>query len=278
MWGLRGVGRLLGVVTQKPGVRILMYHKVSDEDLFLSIPPNVFEAQMAYVSRHYHVMGLAECIDRLRAGQPIPPRAVVVTFDDGYADNYTHAYPVLKRYGVPATIFVTAEYMGTNRRLPHDEGVGVRSGNGRLLTWEQVRQMAQDGIAVGSHGLSHARLKKLPDALLQRELAESKRVIEARLGRPVEHFSYPFGTWLDLDERVIAEVERCGYAGACTALEGLNNGAASPYRLRRTMVEASDTPFLFRRLLGGDLDILSIKDSRVVRTLKRGYNRWLVTP
>ncbi len=207
---------------------------------------------MAYLAGGgYRVLPLAELADRLAARAPLPDRAVVLTFDDGFRDNYEHAFPVLQRYAMPATIFLVAGYVGTER-LPVLTGAPVVP---RPLDWAQVREMHGRGIEFGSHTLTHPPLSRLPHDAAWREIRESRQVIEDHLGAPVRAFCYPRG---DFDRAVKAMVREAGYRVACTTRPGVNAARSDPFALRRTYVGPHDTPAEFARKLEGGYDALQV--------------------
>ena len=142
---------------------------------------------MEYLARsQYCLLSLSDAVRRLASREPMPDRSVVVTLDDGFVDNYEHALPILRRSGVPATVFLTVSYIGTDR-LPTLSRTDFVP---RPLSWEQVREMHRAGIEFGSHTLTHPMLSEVPLNRARLEIAESRRRIES-LGVPVSLFCYP---------------------------------------------------------------------------------------
>ncbi len=147
-----------------------------------------------------------------RTPEPLPRRPVVLTFDDGYRDNYDLAWPLLKQYSFTATIFLVSDTIGGYNDFDAD----LAGDSVPMLSWEQVREMRSAGIAFGSHTRSHPRsLTELDDQTLRHELAGSKAVLEKGLNAPVDQFSYPHD---QLDSRVEAAVEASGYRLACAGV------------------------------------------------------------
>ncbi|HBU08687.1 MAG TPA: hypothetical protein DEA99_05810 [Candidatus Omnitrophica bacterium] len=133
--------------------------------------------------RKYNIVSLEELTDLIKNKKKIPSGTVAITFDDGYLDNYTHAYPVLKKYNIPATIFVVI-----NR-------IGRHLGNDDYMSWNQIRELSESGlITIGSHSMNHPNLSEInSEEQLKEEVFESKKILEKELNQEVKFFSYPFG-------------------------------------------------------------------------------------
>lgn len=187
---------------------VLMYHSVSpyDEDPYeVCMTPQRFEQQMHWLRRRGLCgVSMRELLDGLAVRRA---RGLVgLTFDDGYQDFVTYALPVLERYGFTATAFVLAGRLG-------GENAWSRPGPKKeLLTANQVRQMADAGIEIGSHGLKHVSLPEVDDTELHAETARSRAILQPLTGQQIEGFCYPYG---HLDSRVVAAVEAAGYDYAC---------------------------------------------------------------
>jgi peptidoglycan/xylan/chitin deacetylase (PgdA/CDA1 family) len=200
------------MVADGPNPTILMYHGVGDPSIKLktmNIPMDAFEKQMAFFHRHnYHVISLDELVTLLKGKKRAPFKTIVLTFDDGYEDNYTRAYPVLKKYGFPATFFLVTSFL---------EGEQVFSGaKVKFLTRDQIREMMSSGLVTfGSHSKNHLFLPFLNDDLSRMgdEIAGSKNDLERLLGRPVKFFCYPRGGYNDDAKKLVREA---GYDAAVT--------------------------------------------------------------
>jgi peptidoglycan/xylan/chitin deacetylase (PgdA/CDA1 family) len=230
--------------------RILYYHRVDDDDQRSCVRPEQFSNQMEYLSAHaYRVIDLEELRRTLVTGRALPAQSVVLTFDDGFADNYIQAYPILRRFGFPATIFLTVGFIGT-AELP------VLSGTHRPvrpLSWQQVCEMGEHGISFGSHTLTHASLPRLGKEELRREVYSSRLLLEEKLGRGVPFFCYPKG---ELTTTVKAFVQQAGYEGACSTYPGAVRAASDLFALPRTYIGRDDTLSDFRKKLCGAYDLL----------------------
>jgi len=250
----------------RPGLRILMYHRVRAASAYdqLSVHPDRFERQMAALRRSGPVLPLDAALDSMQRGAIHEP-IFAVTFDDGYLDNLQVALPILQAHAIPATIFVTVAFCDQSTRHPRyaDEP-------GRLhLDWDEVRELAGHvGISIGSHTLTHPHLPRLAASDAQREIAESRLRIQAQTGRPVAHFCYPSG---DLREREAQLARSAGYRSAVTVAPGLNRAGADPYRLRRTEVTDRDVGSAFALKLAGSYDGLhALLHWRRLRQFERG--------
>lgn len=207
---------------------ILMYHRIDDQSAAsaLSVSPESFARQMAFLHRHARVVPLGDIAERIKRGDPPDRGAAAITFDDGFASVYTEAYPVLRTYGMPATVFIVTDWVGA-------EG---------YMTWEQIRELAANGVAIGAHTRTHPWLPAVDDARLRDELAEARRLLRAQAPGSAEHFSYPMGAY---DARVKRAVQAL-YADACATNPGRRNSWRDPYALKRLRISrSSDHLFVF---------------------------------
>ncbi len=211
-------------------VPILMYHYISvpppDADIYrldLSVRPREFEAQMEWLAvNEYHPIRLMDLADALWNGSPLPEKAIVLTFDDGYIDNYQNAFPVLKNYRFPATFFVITQFNDDNK-----------SG---YMSWSQLGDMARAGMEIGSHSVDHPDLRAKSQAFQNQEIAGSKQTIELRLGVPVRSFAYPSGKY---DARTLQILQSSGYMAAVTEIQGIRQTSDKPFELKRIRIRGS---------------------------------------
>lgn len=214
---------------------ILCYHRVKDEaDSYLR-PTRVldFDRQMEYLSTRYHPMSLGRMVQCLRDGIVLPAKAIAITFDDGYRDNYENAYPVLRKYRVPATMFLATDFIGTGVLPAWEEGYYTGE-KALMLSWDQVREMSDAGVSFGSHTLSHPFLARIPRKRREDELCRSKEIIEQQIGRPVTLFAYPSG---DFDRDTEEAVRQAGYDAAVSIRAGKNRRCDDVYALRRNVIQ-----------------------------------------
>ena len=221
-------------------IPILGYHRVGafKGDHVPTVSPDAFARQLAFLARgRYRVVGLDDVAARLDRGEPLPRRSVVITFDDGYEETHSVAWPLLKQFGFPATVFVTPGEVGWPG----------------FATWEQVTELARDGMTIGSHTMHHNYLPLVSADRLPDELAESRRVIEERIGRPVRFLSYPVGGFT---AEVQAVARQAGYLAACTTNRMASPNGVDRFALRRIKVTERDGhPLLFWAKVSGYYDV-----------------------
>jgi peptidoglycan/xylan/chitin deacetylase (PgdA/CDA1 family) len=245
-----GLHRLHRLWSRAAQVRILYYHSISDAPIRSSVSPKAFEKQIEYlIHGGYTLLSLADAVDRLAAGAPLPDKSTVITLDDGFQDNYSNALPILMRFNVPATIFLTVGYIGTDS-LPTLTRTDFMP---RPLDWREVKDLQACGIEFGSHTLTHPMLTTVPLDVARREIGESKRRLEDRLGAEVRFFCYPRG---DLNGAVKAIVRDEGYRAAASTIPGLNDRRTDLLALRRTYIGRHDSPAEFAKKMEGAYDLL----------------------
>ena len=205
---------------------ILMYHHINGVAYLelTSVSPQSFDQQMAYLKNHkYNVIRLDELVKAINQGKKLPRKTAVLTFDDGYDDNYTYAFPILKKYGFPAVFFIPTDLINTHG----------------FMTWDQLKVMAEDGMEIGSHTRAHIYLPTYPSFdRVKDEIAGSKKVLEERLGIKINYFCYPSGGF---DEEIKNLLKEAGYKGACTTNRGSNRFNKDVYELKRIRMKDNNT-------------------------------------
>lgn len=228
---------------------ILVYHRVNDVSRDnLTTSTARFAEHLETLKRHYPVLGLSAAVTALREGRYLGPNVVVITFDDGYADNHDNAAPILERFGLPATFFVTAAIVGSREAFEHDRKSPHRF---ETLTWNQVRSLAARGFEIGSHGLTHRNLARCSAEDARREVVESRAIIEKELGLPVPAFAYPFGGQDDVTPDVLAQIRAAGYELIASAYGGANVGTIEPLNILRTGMSGSFDSLALRATIEG---------------------------
>lgn len=210
---------------------VLMYHSIDHNDKMtkLSVSPESFERQMKFLhDNRYNAVTLERIASYIANKEKVPPRTVAITFDDGFYNNYQYAYPVLKKYNIPATIFVITDKVG-------------KPG---WLGWKEIRQMSDSGlVTIGSHTRSHLWLPSFRQDIRKKELEGSKDILEKKLGRKVELFCYPVGAF---DERVKKDVKAAGYICAVATNPGRFAPSGDVYKIKRIKISrTSDNLFVF---------------------------------
>lgn len=238
-------------------VPILMYHSVSD-NLFgkkhpyyqINTSPNIFARQMKWLhDAGYQTLSLGELRERTETGI-VPPKTVVITFDDGYQDFYSDAFPAMRKYGYTGTMFLaTGRIQDTPARF---EGVDY-------LTWQEVGELHREGVEFGSHTVSHPDLRSLGPEEIDYELCFSKETIEDRLGTPVRSFAYPFA-FPEEDSSFIRfledQLKSYGFETAVSTVLGRAENHDSRFFLPRLPVNSWDDYALFHAKLEGGYDWL----------------------
>ena len=188
-----------------------MYHQIrhASEDMelhSLCVSPEKFERQVKFfLERGFRTISLDELVGAKQGVGNNLQKTFVITFDDGYLDNYTNAFPILLKHELSATVFLVSDYVGEIKCWGSRKGM-------RLMTWSQAREMSKHRISFQSHTCTHPDLTKLDSKSALPELKNSKIKIEDALGVPVRHFAYPFARY---DERTIELVKEVGYRSAC---------------------------------------------------------------
>ena len=222
------------VVASVAPVPILLYHSI-DETTSSSyarwtVPPAIFEEQMSWLAEQgYHALTISELVAALVGGTPLPPRTTAITFDDGFRDFLTGAWPVLQRHGLPATLYLAAGYMGRSSTWLRRCGQHDR----RMLSWSEIRSMLGPGIEFGSHSYAHLQLDLLPPHEAMVQISGSKAVIENNLGCPIYSFAYPHG-YSSRQSRLL--VQQAGYRSACKVNTAWSQPGESQFELSRIIM------------------------------------------
>jgi peptidoglycan/xylan/chitin deacetylase (PgdA/CDA1 family) len=289
--------------------RILTYHN------FQSSGEEAFEQQCEHIRHAYNPVTLEQVTAFVRDGKTLPPNSVALTVDDGYRDFYLHAYPVLRRHQIPATVFLMTNFLDriewpwwdqlryaffktTLDSVPlaiakpdqvplHDsasrerafektaESLKLVPNTARLdfiaklpetfkiempahpptglepMTWDEVREMAANGISFGAHTKSHPILGMISDDQLREEIEGSKQRLQDELGRAPVHFCYPNGRATDIGDRVRGAVEQAQFSAAVSTESGWNEPGSDPYMLKRLSMETGASKFYFRQQVAG---------------------------
>lgn len=292
-------------------LRVLTYHRVAPLDerpelcpALISATPETFRRQMEHLAARYRAVSINDVLRAARGGEPLPPRAVLITFDDAYRDFAEHAWPVLRGLGLPAALFVATDYPDHPRRgfwwdrlyhalcattarslaapigelpladpaarrqaydrlkvyvkeLPHDDAMrlvdklcqrlDVAPAPGAVLCWAELRELAQQGLALGAHTRSHPLLNRVSLARARAEALGSLDDLRHRLGSAPPIFAYPSGGW---DQDVVRALRESGFELAFTTGRGVNDlSTADPLRLLRINVGQRTSLVLLRAQL-----------------------------
>lgn len=250
------------------GIPVLMYHHVNPEGDFINVKPRLFEAQIKYLKESgYTPLDSTELLEILSGARITPEKPIVITFDDGWLNNWTFAFPVLEKFGLKAVIFVVTSLIHDDgRRMRSDEGPVnglplhrdcqrmIEAGSARevMLSWKEIREMEASGlIDIQSHTHTHKRWDKLyPDkkermVVLSEELKTSKEIIEHKLSKPCNALCWPWGIY---DDEYIEAAKAAGYNLLFTTEKGANTSASEPWRIKRLVIGNIGTFALRKKL------------------------------
>ena len=224
-------------------IPILMYHYVStppaDADAYrvdLSTAPDLFAAHLdRLLAEGYTTISLYQLLAHLAYGEPLPEKPVVITFDDGYRDNYENAFPLLRERGMTATFFVITDFVDEQRPL--------------YLSWDMAREMLAGGMSIESHSRNHASLEGQGDDYLVWQTLGSLETLQYELGVRPRFISYPAG---DYDQRTIDIVQSANYWGGVTTTQGTQQSSQQPFEMERLRIRNTTTPDDLIRYLEAD--------------------------
>jgi hypothetical protein len=209
--GLVALRRLQRVADDRGWATVLVFHTLSDRYPHdgITMSPGLFGDIVRALRDRYTVISLTDLHGRIANRRPLTGREVVVTFDDGYLDNYVYAAPLLADLGLPATFYLTAGFVGTNRQFAWDAAKGRTT---QMMTWDHAREMHRMGFEIGCHTWSHPDLGTEPVSSAPRELGDARARIEQELGAAVSHFAFPFGGQKNIRSEWIEAIRDVGFA------------------------------------------------------------------
>jgi len=253
--------RPAGPLTANFAVPVLMYHRICNltkrearSPLLrdLTVSPANFEAQVRYlVENDFTILPVTEVESALREGRPLPEKAVALTMDDGYRDNFACAFPILRKYGIPATVFLVTAAVGDEKHL----------------SWDNARAMQAKACGFESHTVHHYDLTLLPADQLDAELRDSKRTIEEKLNMPVTQVAYPSGSYNDT---ITTQARFAGYHLGWKKGGGPVTPGDDPYLLPRIRIRGcTDMRDFERKVWSGVYVIRESGDGAA-----RGNSRW----
>ena len=253
-------------LSEQKHIPILMYHSIADHAApkfrQFAVSPALFAEHMAYLRQaNYTSLTVTQFVNACaqeRTGDhkgphptststPAPTiyeRPVIITFDDGFADFYSAALPVLKQHGFTATLYVVTAFLDGTSKWLWREGEAQRP----MLTWEQLAEISACGIECGAHSHRHPQLDLLTTAAAQEEIVGSKQILEERLGKAVHSFAYPFGYH---NAAVRRQVRAAGYTSACAVAYRVSSMADDPFMLGRLVIDGRTSVETLAALLEG---------------------------
>ncbi len=219
-----------------------MYHAVHEQQSVISISPDLFAWQMGWLyEQKFQVRPLREIVQLIHSGASLPPRTIVLTFDDGLTSVYEHAFPIMQQYRFTATVFLVSDYMGQKNNWPSQP---ANMAEFSVMTWAQAQEMQAAGFVFGAHTATHPKLDLISPEAAVAEIVTSKTVVEERLGRPVDLFAFPYGRYNQNNLKTV----RQQFSGACTTCMEAASKQNNALELPRFDTFYLQSPSLFRQL------------------------------
>lgn len=218
---------MVGRIIPPQGIPILTYHSVDSNGSVISVSKEIFRDQISCLAdQGYKTISLKTFIESLKNGSRQNKREVVLTFDDGYRNNYTSVFPILKKHDFTATIFLPTGFIGKTAKWGEKSSISKMP----LLSWEEIKEMSEANMDFGAHTINHIDLTSASEIRMKEEIAGSKKIIEDSLGKPVDFFCYPYGK---TSPKVEAIVRNLGFSGGCSIRYGIKNTIQDQYCLKR---------------------------------------------
>jgi peptidoglycan/xylan/chitin deacetylase (PgdA/CDA1 family) len=227
------------IIYNNSSIPVLMYHSIDyEKGNELRIPKDIFEKHMKYLKDNkYTTLTMNEFYSFVKNNKPVPKKSVLITFDDGYRDNYINAYPILKKFDFKATIFVITSTVDKDSHY---------------LSSKEIKEMVDNGIDIESHTVNHDKLEGLSYDDQVKTLKASKQFLEKVMNKKVDYIAYPYGSYNDNTEKA---AEACGYKMAFTTQSGWANKNQGIYKLHRVYISLShDMKEFERRVTNSDYD------------------------
>ena len=280
---------------------ILAYHRICPHSQMksvlkeIAVEPEMFDQQISFSNKKFNILPLESAINCFFNETNKNSNCLAITFDDAYEDSYTYAFPILKKYNVPATILVPTSYIETGEKFwweelaekansraflnhsnslkfqPRDKQRAtlreLESGQvsiPKTLSWSQMQEMEHAGISFGAHSSTHSVFSRLSENEIQNEIIESKNILISKLKNPVNIFAFPYGEKDDFNEFSKEAVKKAGFLAALTMVQGINTKEDDLYSLKRIGVGGLDTMETFRLKIAGFIPWLSQLKSYVV--------------
>ena len=232
---------------------ILMYHNVDEQAGFNTVSAENFVRQLRYVKQRWQLVDMDTYVRECTTN----PRVATVTFDDAYSCITTRVLPVIQELDIPVTVFLPVLFIGKynewDENLPDYKKINI-------LSWDEIERLSQDShITFGSHGMSHTSLGKLSKNQTEKELKESKEMMETHLQHKVDYFAFPYGQRKDFGCATPELLQEIGYKAAVTTLWKRNNLHENPCRLCRVEIKPTDSMEDFQKYLNPKMDFRYIK-------------------
>lgn len=225
----------------------MTYHSIDESGSVISTTPGIFRRQMKILREAgWNCVTLGDLVRMLPDRRPISEKTAVLTFDDGFQNFYTRAFPVLEEYGFKATVFLVTDCVGKHNFWENKEDGSTGMPLGKLLSWDEIKELSKSGIDFGAHSVSHPDLTKIPLEEARREVIESKSAIEQHLGTAAATFAYPYGHF----NEQVKEIVKANYAAAVSTNLGKVAAGNDIHALKR-------------------LDTFYLRDERIFNSLSK---------
>jgi peptidoglycan/xylan/chitin deacetylase (PgdA/CDA1 family) len=204
----------------------------------------------------FNVISFSESVKLLQQGNPIPPKTVVITFDDGFRNNYVYAYQILMKYGFSGIFFLVSDFIDSEEPFPWMKQHGEpreEIKDALPMKWRQARKMLHGGMEFGSHSLDHRKLDGLHGEELYYEINDSKKTIERQLNQRVIAFAFPYG--ISGAVGILEVLRECGYEAALGIEEGRMGLSDNVFNMKRIAVVEDDGIFWFKLKVSGSYDL-----------------------
>lgn len=262
--GLNTLRKYYSKIILGPGLTLLCYHRVNDlpsDNSIYTVTPAQFDAQIKYIKNRFKVITFSDAL-KMKMNEVNPTDAAIITFDDGYKDNFTNAVPILEKHGVKACFFLTTDLIG---KTGFSSATCKDSWKFPGMSWNDVRNLRDRGFELGAHTCSHPNLLKIPIKKAHKEIVESKFKIEQSIGNHVQYFAYPIGkdfiSYNEAIKYIVAEY----FNVCCTTTRGRNSfRSIDMLELHRICVQKWWNQFYFERELEGTFDFVGNKKFGIV--------------
>lgn len=247
-------------------VPILMYHRIADVPGDRNaLPPEKFRKQMDFLAQNGFTTVTMEAVyDYYAAGKPLPQKPVLLTFDDGYEDNYSIALPILTKYQMNAVVFPIADWIGRENKWENFSKAPTRT-----MTWEELQKWQAAGLSIASHTVTHPFLSTYAEDELKAELSKSKETLEYHLRRPIDFLCYPYGNF---DQKTIAAMKSSGYKAGFAIFDGVPLWNIDLFALPRIPIPARQSLWEFKLKVSG-IHIIFIALRQWERKIKKFFRK-----
>ena len=251
----------------KPTFSVLIYHSVNSDNE-LSISPKNFEDQIKYITSNYNVIDLEESFRILKGDKSLNEKNVMVTFDDGFSDNFIYAFPILHQNNCPATFFITTSFILRQKDITkswsHYKGL-------KAMNSSQIETLSSSGMTIGAHTHTHPMLTKLTEKEVENEIVISKNILEKITKRNIDTFAFPFGNYFSFNKNIVEILKKNNFKLAFSTVWGINDYLSDPFLLKRIRVDPFDNLIDLQEKIEGNWNYINyiqlVRDNKFVRKI-----------